>query len=133
REQKAYVWIILPRGSVPETPQAFCDLANGLRDTAWEHMGFGGDAASCYVHVFVIESEVISGPTGETWSFDDLRAAAADDPQVLGDCTVDVSLSALPSTTVWSDGEDRLDYDCYKSDVGGRISRTRAWRYESEG
>lgn len=132
-EQKAYVWIVLPRGSVPETPQAFCDLANGLRDTAWEHMGFGGDAASCYVHVFVIEPEVISGPTGETWSFDDLRAAAADDPQVLGDCTVDVSLSALPSTTVWSDGEDRLDYDCYKSDVGGRISRTRAWRYESEG
>jgi hypothetical protein len=62
-----------------------------------------------------------------------MRAAVLADPQVLGSCTVDVSLSAYPSATVWSDGEDRHDYDCYKNDVGGRISRTRAWRYESEG
>lgn len=132
-EQKAYVWIVLPRGSVPETPQSFCDLANGLRDTAWDQMGFGSEPASCYVHVFVVEPEAVGGPAGEVWTFADMRAAVTADPQVLGDCTVDVSLSAYPSATIWSDGEVRRDYDCYKTDVGGRISRTRAWRYESEG
>jgi hypothetical protein len=64
-------------------------------------MGFENDAASCYVHVFVVEPELVSGPSGEEWNFSDMRAAVLADPQVLGSCTVDVSLSAYPSATVW--------------------------------
>lgn len=132
-EQVTNVWVVLPRGSVSERPQAFCDLANDLRDLVWDRMEPADVRVSCYVHLFVIEPEAITGPAGETWGFADLRAAVEADPQVLGICTVDVSLSAMPSATQWADGGGRHDYDCYKTDVGGRISRTRAWRYDSEG
>ena len=128
-DESVDTWVILPRGTVPETPDGFCELANSLRDRVWDTYPLSGDRTSCYVHIYVIEPEGIEGPDQQQWSFAELREAVQDDPQVLGECSVDVALSAMPSRVKWDGYDDLHDGDCVPNDVGGSISYSRSWRY----
>ena len=56
------VWLIMPRGALPETPQEYCAAVNAVRDHLWEMLfpGIEGEERhSLYVHVFVIDEESI--------------------------------------------------------------------------
>lgn len=126
-------WIVLPRGSMPETPEAFCDAVAHLRDTVWDQMTIvEGHRTSLALRIYVVDEQTILGPSGESLDFAQARAQLIDDPTTLGDYSFDVLLAMMPYSTLWEDSDDRNDLGCEVKDVGGSIARSRGWRYSEE-
>ena len=150
------VWLIVPRGALPETPQEYCAAVNDVRNRLWD-LFFpsieGEERHNLYVHVFVIDEESIreqlvvedgtEGAKGETLegfepalseqrrTFQELGDAARTGVGSLQRFSFDVLLGGEASATQWSE-EWRLNrFDCTPDEVGGSISRSRAWRFGS--
>ena len=127
------VWIVLPRGSMPETPQAFVDAVAHLRDTVWDQMTIvEGHRTSLALRVYVVDDQTIVGPSGEALDFAQARSQLVAGPTVLGDYSFDVLLSIMPYSSLWEDSDERGDLGCEIKDVGGSIARSREWRYSEE-
>lgn len=123
------LWVIVPRGAVPETQDEFCAAAYGLLDAAWDYYQPSvGDNPNMQVRLYVIDTESIRDEQGNPVTFAQMREAAQADPTALGSYTFEVLLSGWPFTSSW-DGERRNQY-CEPKDVGGTIARSRAWRFE---
>ena len=123
-------WIVLPRGSMPETPEAFCDAVARLRDTVWDQMTIvEGHRTSLALRIYVVDDQTILGPSGEALDFAQVRSQLESDPTVLGDYSFDVLLAIMPYSTLWEDSDERDDLGCELKDVGGSIARSRDWRY----
>ena len=126
-------WIVLPRGSMPETPEAFCNAVAHLRDTVWDQMTIvEGHRTSLALRIYVVDDQTILGPSGEALDFAQARSRLVDDPTALGDYSFDVLLAIMPYSTLWEDSDERGDLGCETKDVGGSIARSREWRYSVE-
>ena len=126
-------WVVLPRGSMPETPEAFCDAVAHLRDTVWDQMTIvEGHRTSLALRIYVVDSQTIQSPSGEALDFAQARAQLVEDPTVLGDYSFEVLLAIMPYSTLWEDSDERNDLGCEIEDIGGSIARSRDWRYSAE-
>lgn len=126
-------WVIVPNGTLPETPQAFCAQANALRDVFWEQVPRDDErTTTLYVHIFELDEATLRNPEGDKTSFAQVRAVAQARPADLEGYTFDVLLSVMPSISLWPDDIAARPYDVDPSDVSGSIARSRDWRYSDE-
>ena len=123
-------WIVVPRGALPETPDAFCTCMDDLRDVLWARLLRDPERRlSMYVHVYMIDENTLVDADGAGVGFAELRERAAEDPTLLGNYSFDLLLSYMISETQWEDDAEPSAVDCTPRDVGGSIARSRAWVY----
>ncbi len=124
------VWVLVPRGSVSETPEGFCEAINGLRNAFWNHLEVvDTHRTSIYVRLFVIDDAALVTPDGKACSFADLRDSMAQDCSTIRSYGIPVLLGAMSSGSQWAEDEEPNWYDVRPSDIGGIIACSREWRY----
>ena len=124
------VWVLVPRGSVSETPEGFCEAINGLRNAFWSHLEVvDTHRTSIYVRLYVIDDAALVAPDGEACSFADLRDSMAQDCSTIRSYGIPVLLGAMSSGSQWAEDEEPTWYDVHPSDIGGTIAYSREWRY----
>ena len=128
-----YVWLIVPAGALPETPDAFCSTADLLRDAFWATITLSeGKNAQLYLHIFEVDEETLANAEGEAVTFAQLREVALARPADLDGYHVDLLLTAMSFGSQW-EGEEEPSLDPMRpQDVGGSIARSRSWRYSEE-
>ena len=128
-----YVWLIVPAGALPETPDAFCSTADSLRDAFWATITLSeGKNAQLYLHIFEVDEETLANAEGEAVTFAQLREVALARPADLDGYHVDLLLTAMSFGSQW-EGEEEPSLDPMRpQDVGGSVARSRSWRYSEE-
>lgn len=127
--------LVLPGGTVPETPAEFIALLEELRARAAETLGAQAeDGTECRLRleVFIVDEQQAGSVAGEARSFADLRAAALEDPASLADWEVDPLLVADPYTAFSSDTDPYLS-GTDKGGIFGSLSRKREWVFADNG
>ena len=127
------VWLIVPAGALPETPDAFCSTADALRDAFWATITLSvGKNTQLYLHIFEADEGTLTNADGEAVTFAQLREVALARPADLDGYHVDLLLTAMSFGSQW-EGEEVPSLDPMRpSDVGGSIARSRSWRYSEE-
>ena len=128
-------WVVVPRGTLPEDPQDFCDAVNELRDDQMEHYAESFSdyedsfAINVYTHFYVIDEDSITR-SGQPISFADLRVLAKEDPSSLSGCSFDALFAADPFATLYAGDREPYTYDTSRYNVEGSIPDSTDWAYE---
>ena len=128
----AHVWLVVPRGALPEDAEGFCDAVASLREDLLEHIWHSvsqeGEAHSLglHVHYYVIDEDSVRYD-GRPISFSEMRALAKGDLPSVENCTFEVLLSVNASATLWGNIDDTYVEDISPYDVEGSIAEANDW------
>ncbi len=131
-DKELAVRVVVPRGALPETPDAFAAAVEDLSRVLWNHcFQHAGSSANrtLRLRVYVVDPEDIA-TADTTLSFADMHAMAQSNPASLGACTPRVRLVVWNSVSAWK-GETEpgeLDWQIdLRQDVDGSVCRSREW------
>jgi len=128
-------WVVVPRGTLPEDFEGFCQAVNEMRDDQVEHYGqlFADyenlSVINVYTHFYVVDEGTITRD-GQPISFAELRVQAKEDPSGLSGCSFDALYAADPYATLYASDRETYTFDATRYNVGGSIPDTTEWPYE---
>lgn len=133
-DDETVMWVVVPRGSAPESPEAFCSFAASVRDAAWGRLDIDHDRRmTLYVRIYVVDPDAVTDAAGEPVPYGDLCRQARDDLSSLGECDLRVVLGIMPSSYLWEGDTVRDDMGCEPGDIDGELTRSREWHHGAVG